>query len=180
MTLLRLAMHDDPVVQYSLHADGERIGEVRPHAAHAAVLRIGPQAWWLADDVGTALQAAGASIARRVFEHLARPRRYSLREDGGERVLARAVRRTGWGAKANGLDCEIGGAVRRLRMQASLGGRFAFEDDAGRVLGQLELTGFAGAIQARGLPLALPEAAFLLYATHRVFGRDVQSTVGYA
>ena len=181
MSELRLTMHDDAVVLYSLDADRQRIGEVHWHAAHAAVLRIGTQAWWLADDVATALHAAGASVARRALAHLSQPRSYSLRADGGEPVLARATRRWRWATRENGLDCDLGGSAWHVRVQAAFGGRFVLNDASGTKRGELALTGLqGGGIAARNLPLALPESAFLLYATHCIFGHDVRSTVGYA
>jgi hypothetical protein len=172
---LRLTMHDDPVVLYSLHSADVLIGEVRPHAPHAAILRIGAQAWWLADDVATSTHAAGASIVRRIFAQLTRPRRYSLREDGGERVLARAERQ-GWrSTREDGLVCDVGGAAWRVRSLGAWGGRFVLEHDDGKALGEFRLTGLGRSLETGALPFATAEAALLLYATHRNFGRDVRA-----
>jgi hypothetical protein len=181
MSELRLTRYDDPVVVYRLEADRQRIGEVRWHAAHAAVLRIGEAAWWLADDVAAASHGSSASVARRVLAHLSQPRSYSLRADGGEAVLARATRRWRWSTRENGLDCEIGGEAWQLRVAAAFGGRFSLADAGGARRGELAIAGLlGGGVSARDLPLPLPEAAFLLYATHRMFGQDPHSTVGYA
>jgi hypothetical protein len=181
MTELRLTRHDDAVVIYRLEADRRQIGEVRWHAPHAAVLRIGEQAWWLADDVATALHGTGASVARRALAHLARPRSYSLRADGGEPVLARATRRWRWSTRENGLDCEFAGVAWQVRVTAAFGGRFALNDAGGARRAELAIAGLlGGSAVARDLPLALHEAAFLLYATHRIYGQDPHAAVGYA
>jgi hypothetical protein len=179
MESLTLTMHDDPVLLYSLQSGPGRLGEVHVHVAHASILRIGREAWWLADDVGTALHAAGASVARRAWAHLVEPRRYSLRADGGEHVLARAAQRWRWSTKEDGMVCEIRGVPRRIRSLGVSGGRFAFEDEAGAALAELQLTGGRSGIRSAGLMLPLPEAAFVLYATHRMFGRDVRAADGY-
>ena len=96
MDHLRLTLHNDPAVPYGLDQRGQLLGSIRPHQPHAMVLRIGEAAWWLVDDVAYELHQAGASIARRVMMQLLRPRPYSLREAGSERVLARVRRRWRW------------------------------------------------------------------------------------
>ena len=172
MTTLRLSLQRNSTLLYALDADAVRIGGVQHHASHAAILRIGEEAWWLADDVGTAQHAARASIARRLLAHATQPRSYSLRADGGEIVLARARRRWRWSARENGLDCEIGDASYRVRSLGAFGGKFALEDACGRALGELKIGSLGRTAQAAELPLPVPESAFLLYATHRMFGYD--------
>jgi hypothetical protein len=171
MTALSLKPQRDAVVRYTLETGGERLGEIRAHAPHADILRIGAQAWWLADDVATPLHLAGASIARRIFAHITQPRRYSLVEDGGTRVLARAERRWRWSTREDGLACSIGDADYRVRSLGAWGGRFAFEDAAGQRLGEIGFSSFGRGVQTAGLPLPLAQTAFLLYATHGCFMR---------
>jgi hypothetical protein len=169
MTALTLKPQRDAVVHYVLEAAGQRVGEIRAHAAHADILRIGAQAWWLADDVATPLHLAGASIARRIYAHVTQPRSFSLVEDGGARVLARAERSWRWSTRADGLTCRVGEVDCRIRSEGAWGGRFAFEDAAGQRLGEIGISGFARNAQTAGLPVPLAEAAFLLYATHRIY-----------
>jgi hypothetical protein len=156
MSLLRLTWRDDAIVPYTLDRDGVRVGEIRWHAAHASVLRIGPQSWWLADDVATGLHAAGASTARRVFAQLLEPRTLSLRADGGEQVLARTRRRRAWSARENGLDCEIGGTRWTLRCRGAWGGRLGLADAAGQARGELAVGLLGRSVEARTLPWPLP------------------------
>lgn len=178
MTTLRLTVRDDPVVFYTLDADAVRIGEINHHAPHAAILRIHDQAFWLADDVETAQRAAGASIARRLLTHALTPRRYSLRADGGEQVLARAQRRWRWTTRENGLDCEVADASYRIRVQSAFGGRCTLQHGDGRAAGEIVIGSLGRIAHATALPLALPEAVFLLYATHRLFGHDPYASTG--
>lgn len=177
MSTVRLSLRDDPVVFYAVDLDGAAVGEVQHHARHAAILRIGAQAWWLADDVATAHEAAGASIARRVLSHLTTPACYSLRADGGTAVLARARRRMRWSSRDNGIDCEVAGVPYRIRVESVFGGSFALQDGAGIKLGDIRVGSFGRVVHATGSPLPLPETAFLLYATHRMYGQDPGGTV---
>lgn len=170
MDELRLTRLNDPAVIYSLDRRGQRVGEVRPHLPHASVLHIGDTAWWLVDDVADGLNRAGASIARRLLTQLLRPRQYSLREAGTERVLARMRQRWRWSTKQNGIDVEAGAAHYFLRCSGVWSGRFALEDAAGAACGEVRRGGFSKWFESpRALPLALAETVLLLYAAHRIY-----------
>ena len=171
MDELRLTRLNDPAVIYSLDRRGQRVGEVRPHLPHASVLHIGDTAWWLVDDVADGLNRAGASIARRVLTQLLRPRQYSLREAGTERVLARMRQRWRWAPKKNGIEVEIGAARYFLRVTGAWSGRFVLEDAAGVACGEVQRGGFSRWFQSSpALPFAPAETALLLHAAHRIYG----------
>lgn len=172
MSTVRLTRRSDAVVFYSVDVDGQPAGRVEYHLPQAAILRLGDQAWWLADEVQLGLAGTDASLLRRLLASATTPRCFALRADGGEAVLARAQRRWRWRANDNGMDCEVGDARIEVRVLSVFGGSFALRDGDGRVLGQIRVGGFGRVAHATGLPLPLPETAFLLYATHRMFGRD--------
>jgi hypothetical protein len=168
---LRLTRLNDPAVLYALDQRGRRVGEVRPHRPHAAVLHIGESAWWLVDDVAHELHRSGASIARRLLSRLLQPRQYSLREAGSERVLAQLRHRWRWSTRQNGIACTIGATPYFLRCTGALSGRFSLEDAAGAACGEVRRGGFGRWFETQGaLPFPAAETALLLFAAHRIYG----------
>jgi hypothetical protein len=171
MSILSLIDGDDPIICCRIERDGARVGEIHAHAPHAAILRLGERAWWLVDDVAAAGHAAGASLARRVLRQLLTPRQLSLREDGGERLLAQAQRRWRWSTTQDAIALTLGEQSLRVHYLGAWRGRLALERDDGGRLAELAFGGFGRRLQFdRALPLPLAESVFVLYATHRIFG----------
>jgi hypothetical protein len=162
MTRYALQLHDDAAVPYRFEADGRPLGEIRPHALHAAVLHVDGASYWLAHDEGTELHARGASVLRRFVQRLRFDRSYSLRDEA--QVMARAQRRWHWSVRRDRIDFEAG----LLRCRVLPRGVFDRGYDVlgpDGPLGSVRVSGLLSQrIELEGLVLAPAQAALLLYA----------------
>ena len=171
MTTYALQLLDDPVTRYTVHADEQRIGEIRCQAMHACVLHLGEQRFWLLQDEVASATAAGGSLLSRFVNKLRLNRGYTLRDE--REPLARARRHWNPLRKRDWIDFDpLTSPPLRATPRGMLDSNIDLTRD-GAAAGAMRVVGL---MQDR-VTLACAgfdpvQAAFLMYVVHHCWGND--------